>query len=198
MPLLFSDNLLAALECLLFVAGGPVTTAALASCLGVSPSVIDELAAELRELYDQGGRGLQVRPVAGGYQMCTRPEYAPYVEALLRPELPALSRAALETLAIIAYRQPVTRGEMEYIRGVKVDGVLNTLISRGLVQEVGRKDAPGRPVLYGTTSKFLEFFGLQDLQELPPLEETAASSESDRETGAPGGQVTPSQGEKEK
>ncbi|MGI9862174.1 SMC-Scp complex subunit ScpB [Moorella naiadis] len=192
MPLLFSDNLRAALECLLFVAGGPVTTAALASCLGVNPADVDELAAELRQLYEQEGRGLQVRHVAGGYQMCTRPEYAPYVEALLRPELPVLSRAALETLAIIAYRQPVTRGEMEYIRGVKVDGVLNTLLSRGLVQEVGRKDTPGRPVLYGTTSKFLEFFGLQDLRELPPLEEAAASREGERETAAPdGGPVTP-------
>ncbi|MDN5362372.1 MAG: segregation and condensation protein [Moorella sp. (in: firmicutes)] len=198
MPLLFSDNLRAALECLLFVAGGPLTTATLASCLGVSPADVDELAAELRKLYEQEGRGLQVRPVAGGYQMCTRPEYAPYVETLLRPELPALSRAALETLAIIAYRQPVTRGEMEYIRGVKVDGVLNTLLSRGLVQEVGRKDAPGRPVLYGTTPKFLEFFGLQDLQELPPLEEVAAGQEGDRDTGTPGGPVTPPRRDKEK
>ncbi|AKX94139.1 SMC-Scp complex subunit ScpB [Neomoorella thermoacetica] len=186
MPLFFSDNLRAALECLLFVAGGPVSVDSLAACLGVKPGDVDELAAELQELYAREERGLQIRAVAGGYQMCTRPEFASYCEALLRPELPALSRAALETLAIIAYRQPVTRTEMEYIRGVKVDGVLNTLISRGLVQEVGRKEAPGRPILYGTTPKFLEFFGLKDLKELPPLEDVAASQENSREAGGRG------------
>ncbi|OIQ60670.1 segregation and condensation protein B [Moorella thermoacetica] len=186
MPLFFSDNLRAALECLLFVAGGPVPVDSLAACLGVEPGDIAELVAELQELYAREERGLQIRAVAGGYQMCTRPEFAGYVEAFMRPELPALSRAALETLAIIAYRQPVTRAEMEYIRGVKVDGVLNTLISRGLVQEVGRKEAPGRPILYGTTAKFLEFFGLKDLKELPPLDDVAAGQENSREAGGRG------------
>lgn len=177
MPLFFSEDKRAALECLLFVAGGPVPLSTLASCLELPEEDVRELAAELQGLYNQERRGLQIREVAGGYQMCTRPQFANYIEALLQPELPALSMAALETLAIIAYRQPVTRAEIEYIRGVKVDGVLNTLLSRGLIQEAGRKDAPGRPILYTTTPRFLEFLGLKDLNELPPLDEAAASQE---------------------
>jgi segregation and condensation protein B len=177
LPLFFSEDKRAALECLLFVAGGPVPVGTLAACLGLSSDDVVELALELKTLYDEEGRGLQIREVAGGYQMCTRPQFANYVEAFLQPELPALSMAALETLAIIAYRQPVTRAEIENIRGVKVDGVLNTLLSRGLVQEAGRKDAPGRPILYATTPRFLEFLGLKDLSELPPLDEAAAGQE---------------------
>ncbi|MBC7323802.1 MAG: SMC-Scp complex subunit ScpB [Moorella sp. (in: Bacteria)] len=177
MPLFFSEDKRAALECLLFVAGGPVPLGTLASCLELPEEDVRELAAELQGLYNQERRGLQIREVAGGYQMCTRPQFANYIEALLQPELPALSMAALETLAIIAYRQPVTRAEIEYIRGVKVDGVLNTLLGRGLIQEAGRKDAPGRPILYTTTPRFLEFLGLKDLNELPPLDKAAASQE---------------------
>ncbi|MBE3582415.1 MAG: SMC-Scp complex subunit ScpB [Thermoanaerobacteraceae bacterium] len=160
----------AALECLLFVAGGPVTASALARSLDLDEEEVENLVGELRELYERHGHGLQIRCIAGGYQMCTRPRYAEYVEKFLKPEVPALSRAALETLAIIAYRQPITKGEIERLRGVKVDGVLHTLLSRELIMEVGRKEVPGRPILYGTTSRFLEHFGLTSLKELPPLE----------------------------
>lgn len=167
----------AALECLLFVGGRPVSPVALARTLKISEREVEELVRELQELYEREGHGLQIRKVAGGYQMCTRPEYAAYIEELLKPELPSLSRAALETLAIIAYRQPITKAEIERLRGVKVDGVLANLLSRGLVKEVGRKDTPGRPILYGTTPLFLEHFGLESLKELPPLEEVASTGE---------------------
>jgi len=177
LPLFFSNDKRSALECLLFVAGGPVSLKTLAACLELSEAEVVELAGELQEVYNPAERGLQIREVAGGYQMCTRPQFANYIEALLQPELPALSMAALETLAIIAYRQPVTRAEIEYIRGVKVDAVLNTLASRGLVQEAGRERTPGRPILYATTPRFLEFLGLKDLSELPPLDEAAAGQE---------------------
>lgn len=167
----------AALECLLFVAGGPVEASALARSLKLAEEEVVEIIQELQHLYEAHGHGLQIRKVAGGYKLCTKPEYAAYVEDFLKPEIPALSRAALETLAIIAYRQPVTKAEIEYLRGVRVDGVLNTLLSRGLVAEVGRKEVPGRPILYGTTSRFLEHFGLASLAELPPLEEIQGREE---------------------
>lgn len=173
LPLFFREEKKAALECLLFVAGGPVTVETLAASLGLSNENVIELALELKKLYNEEGRGLQIREVAGGYQMCTRPQYAHYIETFLRPELPSLSMAALETLAVIAYRQPVTRAEIEHIRGVKVDGILTSLLNRGLIKEAGRKDAPGRPILYVTTPRFLELLGLKDLSELPPLEEAA-------------------------
>ncbi|WP_297200913.1 SMC-Scp complex subunit ScpB [Thermanaeromonas sp.] len=173
----FSRKSRAALECLLFVSSRPASPAELARALKISEEEVEILVQELQELYERDEHGLQIRKVAGGYQMCTRPEYASYIENFLKPELPSLSRAALETLAIIAYRQPITKAEIENLRGVKVDGVLATLLNRGLVKEVGRKDAPGRPILYGTTSLFLEHFGLKSLEELPPLEEVAPARE---------------------
>ncbi|MDK2820211.1 MAG: segregation and condensation protein [Clostridia bacterium] len=178
LPLFFSGDLRAALECLLFVAGGPVKIEKLAECLGVTKEDVVELITELKDIYNSEGRGLQIREIEGGYQMCTRPQFSNYVEDFLQPELPALSRAALETLAIIAYKQPITRSEIEYIRGVKVDGILNNLLKRGLVKEMGRKDSPGRPNLYGTTPQFLEFFGLKDLSELPPLDKVVNEENS--------------------
>lgn len=168
----------AALECLLFVAGGPVEASVLARSLQLEEEEIAAMVAELQELYDTQGHGLQIKKVAGGYKMCTRPEYAEYVEDFLKPDIPALSRAALETLAIIAYRQPVTKAEIEHLRGVKVDAVIHTLLARGLVAEVGRKEVPGRPILYGTTSRFLEHFGLASLEDLPALDEDQRGREA--------------------
>jgi segregation and condensation protein B len=115
--------------------------------------------------------GLQLVQVAGGYQLCTRAEYAEIVARYLQPQPSKLSRAALETVAIIAYRQPITLPEIEAIRGVQSEGVVRTLLQRGLIQEVGRKPTAGRPVLYGTTPQFLHYFGLNSLEELPELEE---------------------------
>jgi len=160
-------ELLRALECLLFVAGGPVTLEQLAQALQVAPETIPELGGLLAQEY--ASHGLQVLPVAGGYQLCTRPEYAQAVSRLHQPRPVRLSRAALETLAIIAYRQPVTRPEIEAIRGVAVDGVVETLLQYELVRELGRRSTPGRPMTYGTTDKFLSQFGLFSVQELPDL-----------------------------
>ncbi len=169
----------AALECLLFLAEEPLPEADLARMLEVTPTRTRELLDELSRQYE--GRGLQLVKIAGGWQLRTRTEYAPYISRLHEPEKLRLSRPALETLAIIAYRQPVTRPEMEAIRGVNVDGVVSTLLSHNLIEERGRKEAPGRPMLYGTTREFLNHFGidkLEDLPELPATEEAAAEAEA--------------------
>lgn len=163
-----SSDLLGALECLLFAAADPLTPAELAEMLEVEPARVAELAAELT--HRCAGRGLQIVQVAGGYQMCTRPEYGRFIARLHEPERFRLSRAALETLAIVAYRQPATRPEIEAIRGVNVDGVISTLLQYRLIRECGRKDAPGRPMLYGTTEDFLQHFGLNTVRDLPELD----------------------------
>jgi segregation and condensation protein B len=157
-----------ALECVLLVSGGPVTPEQIAGTLDVPLEVARDVLEELRRDYED--RGLQIQALAGGYQLCTRPEYSAYVQRFLHlDELEPLSQAALETLAIIAYRQPVTRAEIEAVRGVRVDHVLDRLLERHLVREVGRRPTVGRPILYGTTEGFLRHFGLRDLQALPPL-----------------------------
>ncbi|MFZ3172171.1 MAG: SMC-Scp complex subunit ScpB [Carboxydocellales bacterium] len=160
------------LECLLFVASEPVSLARLAEIAEIDTRDAAELLKELQEDYRLGKRGIQITEIANGYQMNTKPEMASYIERLYRPQANyGLSKAALETLAIVAYKQPITRGEMELIRGVKVDRAINTLGEKDLVQEVGRKEGAGRPVLFGTTDKFLQHFGLKTLEELPSLEE---------------------------
>ncbi len=136
--------------------------------------------AELQEEYRRGKKGIQIIEIANGYQMTTRPDLAPYIERLYRPQTNfGLSKAALETLAIIAYKQPITRGELEMIRGVKVDSPMNTLIEKGLVKDLGRKEGAGRPVLFGTTEKFLQHFGLKSVDELPSLEEFIVENEQE-------------------
>lgn len=159
---------LAALEAVLFMAAEPLGGAELAEILEVPPAEVEALVARLEADYE--GRGIQVARVAGGYQVCTRPEYAPYVAKLHEPERFRLSRAALETLAIVAYKQPVTRPEVEAIRGVNSDSPLDTLVQYELVCEAGRKDAPGRPLLYRTTQSFLGRFGLNSIEDLPRLD----------------------------
>lgn len=157
-----------ALECVLLVAGGPVTPEQLRDTLEVSLQDILEAVRELGQ--DYAGRGLQIQTVAGGYQLCTRPEHADAVQRFLRLDhREPLSQAALETLAIVAYRQPATRAEIELVRGVRSEHVLERLLERHLVREVGRRPTVGRPILYGTTEGFLRHFGLKDLASLPPL-----------------------------
>ena len=162
----------AVLESLLFAAGAPVTLARLVQALG-GPGRAEVLRAleALTAGYEASGRGIRLVHVAGGYQLRTAAEHAPWVRRLLQERPPRLSRPMLETIAIVAYRQPCTRIEIEAIRGVDCDAVLTTLTERRLVRIVGRKEAPGRPLLYGTTKEFLEVFGLQDLSELPTLRE---------------------------
>lgn len=171
--LLEERELMAILEAMLFVSPAPLSLDRLASVLcGGSKEEVERALHRLTEEYDQQGRGLQLVQVAGGYRCVTRAEYAPWIKRLERAKpAPKLSRSALEALAIIAYKQPIVRAEIEGIRGVETSGVLRTLLERKLVRMVGRKDVPGRPIMYGTTKFFLEHFGLRDLSELPPLRE---------------------------
>ena len=155
------------LAALLFVAWEPAPVKRLAEALGLEHKFTQELLLELQEAYV--GRGFQLVEIAGGWQFLTQPEAAPYIERLYKPRAQQRSKAALEALAIVAYRQPVTRAEIDNIRQVKSDAMLAKLMEKTLVKEVGRLDAPGRPILYGTTQEFLAAFGLVSLQELPPL-----------------------------
>lgn len=166
-------ELKAILESLLFVSAEPVPLERLMVALGtVSKNELKEALRSLREDFDREGRGLQVVELAGGYQMVTRLEHAPWIRRLAKAKAsPKLSRSALESLAIIAYKQPIVRSEIEQIRGVEVSTVLRTLLERKLIRMVGRKDVPGRPIMYGTTKLFLQQFGLSDLSQLPPLRE---------------------------
>jgi segregation and condensation protein B len=137
---------------------------------------VDDIAAALDQLeqeHDQAQRSYRLACVAGAWQFFSQPEYAPWIRALVghRHRPGRLSQPALETLAIIAYRQPLTRAEIEQVRGVSVDGVLQTLLERGLIEQVGRAEVPGRPLTYGTTTLFLEYFGLRNLEDLPAAEE---------------------------
>ena len=161
-------NLAASLECLLFVAAEPVAPAQLASALDLTVSEIEKGLEELES--NLANRGLRLQRHAGRVQLTTAPELADSVERFLGLEATSrLSRAALETLAIIAYQQPVTRPVVDSVRGVNSDGVIKSLLSKGLLQEVGRSEGPGRPILFGTTPEFLQHFGLNSLIELPPL-----------------------------
>ncbi|MEM8860285.1 MAG: SMC-Scp complex subunit ScpB [Chloroflexota bacterium] len=161
----------ALIESILFVASGPVPITRLARTLGVTNSVIRKGLKSLDEIY--AGRGLRLLRIDNTVQLTTAPEHAEVVEAFLGIEvLPTkLSQAALEVLSIIAYMQPVTRPQIDEVRGVNSDGAVRTLLSRGLLEEVGRLEGPGRPILYGTSPEFMQYFGLGDLAELPALPE---------------------------
>ena len=166
------EDIKSIIESLLFVADGPLTIQRLGEVLeGVERedlrSTLDELQAEL----ENSRRGVRLVEVAGGYQLRTAKVNADWVKKFLGGRPARMGRATLETLAIIAYRQPITRAEIESIRGVDVDGVINTLLDRSLIRAVARKDVPGRPFLYGTTPEFLQLFNLKDLTHLPTLKE---------------------------
>jgi len=194
------ERLRAILESLLFAAGEPVPLARLAAVLDNVPrEAIRRALGEMATGYAAGGRGVVLEEVAGGYQLRTPREHALYVRKLLAAKPPRLSRPLLETLAIIAYRQPITRPEIEQLRGVDSGGVLETLLERRLARIAGRKEAPGRPILYATTAEFLEVFGLRDLDALPDLEEfkdlqERAALEVGEEPSAAGGEVFPDAG----
>lgn len=163
---------LAILEALLFVAEEPLPLAKLQEILAdAAPAETDAALRDLADRLENEGRGLMVQEVAGGFRLTTRPDVHAWIQKLQQVKPTRLSRAALETLAIIAYRQPVTRAEIEAIRGVAVDGVLRTLLERELVRMMGRKAEAGRPMLYGTSHQFLEHFGLRELGDLPTLRE---------------------------
>jgi len=159
-----------AIEAVLFVTDEPMPVGALAQILEVDRKVVEEELEALAVSYESRGAGIVLRNVAGGWRLATHPDAAPVVERFVLSSRHArLTRAALETLSIVAYKQPVTRHQISAIRGVDSDGVLRALADRGLVADVGREETPGRPVLYGTTPQFLERIGLDSLASLPPL-----------------------------
>jgi segregation and condensation protein B len=169
------------LESLLFVANRPLTAEEIAPIIGIEPEMLSVALQELLVEYE--GRGIHLAKIAGGWQMVTTSENSNYVEAYLNsPIVTTLSPAALETLAVVSYKQPVTKLDVENIRGVNSDGVINTLLEKRMIREIGRGDGVGRPILYGTTVEFLRHFGLKDLGDLPALpegtlEQTAAFRE---------------------
>ena len=165
-------NIRGKIEAILFVAGEPVAIRQLAKALQLDPPVVRTALEALKDEYDYQQRGFALKEFGDKVQLATRPLYAEDVLRLLQPvQQQSLSQAAMETLAVVAYRQPVTRAEIEQIRGVKCDYSLQSLTNKGLIQEVGRKDTLGRPILFGTTDEFLSHFGIRTLEELPPLPE---------------------------
>ena len=164
------DKLEGAVEALLFAAGEPLSVGELAQLLQLEKPQVWELLGTLKEKYTSESCGLMLREVDNGFQLVTKPEYYELLQGLGKIKEIKLTNAAMETLAIIAFKQPVTRAEMEAIRGVKVDGVVNTLLDLGLIEEAGRKKTIGNPILYATTDKFLLTFGLNSLQDLPIAE----------------------------
>lgn len=175
-------ELAAVLEALLFVSPEPVPVSRLATAVGnVSKAEVEQALTRLEQDLAQDNRGVQLVKLAGGYRLVTKAEYAPWLKRLDKAKAAQkLSRSALESLAIIAYKQPLVRAEIEEIRGVETSGVLRTLLERKLVRIVGRKEVPGRPIMYGTTKFFLEHFGLQDLAQLPPLREFKELGEAEQ------------------
>ena len=169
------------LEAALFASGRPIPLDELAALdPEVSRAELAMALDEIRECYETAGHGVELVELAGGWQILTRPEYTETIErASLAARPQRLSAAALETLAIIAYRQPIGRADIEEIRGVSVGGMLKTLLERGLIDVVGRAEALGRPLLYGTTSTFLEYFALRHLNELPRADELAIALRAD-------------------
>ncbi|WP_316347023.1 SMC-Scp complex subunit ScpB [Desulfuromonas acetoxidans] len=163
----------ARLEAVLFSSDEPLRFDRLQALFEVETTVLRQALQELMVEYAQDNRGVVLQEVAGGFQIRTRAEYAAWILKLNKSRVTRLSKAATESLAIIAYRQPVTRAEIEYLRGVDSGGVIRMLMEKQLVKIVGKKDVPGRPLLYGTSRHFLEFFGLKDLSELPNLQEFA-------------------------
>ncbi|GMR10946.1 MAG: SMC-Scp complex subunit ScpB [Anaerolineae bacterium] len=170
-------NLEVKLEALLFASPGPATIDQLATALDVRPAEVRTALSNLEAQYVQ--RGLRIQFHKGGAQMTSAPEYALEIERLLQLDSQAhLSRAALEVLAIITYQQPITRPEIDSIRGVNSDSSLRTLLRHGLIEEIGRTSGPGRPILYGTSGEFLQHFGLSSLEELPEIEIGAPGASS--------------------
>jgi len=165
----------AVIESLIFVSESPLSLERIKEVLGeVSKRDVQRLLSELKADYEANPRGFTLEEVAEGFQFRTRPAHAEWIKRLKKTRPPAMSQPALETLAIVAYRQPVVRTDVEKIRGVDSGGVLRTLLERKLIKILGKKDVPGRPLVYGTSKQFLEMFGLKDLSSLPTLKDVEA------------------------
>ncbi len=162
----------ALVESLLFVSGDPVTLQTLKNVADMPEADLKQLLDELIAAYRDSNGGILIIEVATGYQMVANPQYVSWIRKMMNTSTPnKLSLPALETLAIIAYNQPIIKAELEQIRGVNADGVIKSLLDKRLIKIMGRKEVPGKPLLYGTTKEFLEYFGLKDLTELPTLKE---------------------------
>lgn len=192
-----TDDVKKIIETLLFITDRPVKASRLADVVEtVNAKQVTEIIAELTQEYAERGSAVQIVEIAGGYQMSTKPEYGRWVRRLYNEKMTTkLSNAALETLAIVAYKQPLTRAEMEAIRGVDVAGPLERLLERGLVRVVGKKDTVGRPMVYGTTDEFLRMFGLNKISELPDLQVFAAKNLHEKQADLPFGDPLPPVGE---
>lgn len=168
--MLMRDEIKAAIEAILFVRSEPVPMEDLTEILDMSSADVKIILQDMIYEYNEGKRGIQILAVKTGYVMCTRPEYTEFLVKMAKPVRRRLSPAAMETLAIIAYHQPVIRAEIERIRGVKSDKIITTLLDKGLIREDGKKAVIGKPVLYVTTAEFLRVFGLSSLDDLPEIE----------------------------
>lgn len=187
-----TDPRLRDLEAVLFVSDEPLTAAALGQALDLPRPEVEGLLADLAALLEERGSGIVLRNVAGGWRLFTSGDALPAVERfVLSSRHTRFTKASLETLSIVAYKQPVTRHQVSAIRGVDSDGVLRALTDRGLVVEVGREDTPGRPVLYGTTPEFLERLGLTSVSDLPPLAPLLGEAEEEEDDGAAPGADDP-------
>ena len=176
---LAENSLKGALEALLLVSSDPVSASQLSAVLDVAPGEVASLLAELKVEYEEANRGFQLREVAGGWRLFTHPAFHEQVEAfVLSWDTQKLSQAALETLAVIAYHQPVTREMVKGIRGVNSDGVISSLVDKGLIREMGRDPQRGQAIIYGTTNAFLEKFGLRSTRDLPDLEQFAPDEQA--------------------
>lgn len=169
--MLFKEDLFGMLEAILFVSNEPLSREKLQEALSISPLEMSEVLEEYMEILNLPGRGIELIEAGGGYKLQTKKTYWNQVSGIVRPQGGQLSRAALETLSIIAYKQPITRSEVEEIRGVNADSMIYRLLEKELIQEVGRKNVPGHPNLYGTTNTFLLQLGINSLEELPPLQD---------------------------
>ncbi len=163
----YVEKIRATVESLLFITNEPLNVTQICELAELEEDDVLDVLDWLIDDYSDDSKGIGVIKLGDGYIMAIKQDYLPYVEKLYRPQISTLSMAALETLAIIAYKQPVTRGEVELIRGVKSDKIIQNLHMRELIEEQGRKDSPGRPILYGTTRKFLQYFNIESLDELP-------------------------------
>lgn len=168
-----------AIEALLFASQDPVSAIELSKILEIGPGEVIEILSDLASEYEGANRGFQLREVAGGWRMFSHPAYHSYIEQYVRSwDTHKLSQAALEALSVIAYHQPVSRDGVKAIRGVNSDGVISSLVEKGLIREVGKEKTLGQAVLFGTTQVFLEKFGLRSIKELPPLEDFAPNEEA--------------------
>ncbi len=173
------DNRKSVIEALLLASEKPLPLDKIREILdNLAPQETLKLIEELKLEYEQANRGIRIAEIAGGFQMITAPNFAPFLKKLFKSRnTERLSKPALETLAIIAYKQPLTRGEIELLRNVNVDGVMKSLVEKNLIRICGRKKVPGNPYVYGTTRHFLEYFGLKSLKDLPRIEEFSALAE---------------------